>query len=93
MIEACQSVSSALCDAAASGDSVSLGFVENAADLWDMQEIRPWTDPGPLGFGPDGSLMGARTVAQARLGNIVLVVGLAPLIRERAQLPEEEAAE
>jgi hypothetical protein len=92
VVEACQAVSSALCDAVESSDPGQVGFVENAADLWDIQEIRPWTDPEPLGLAPDGTLMGARTAAQARLGNIVLVVGLAPMIRERAQVPDEEAA-
>jgi len=92
--EACQAVSSAMCDGVTSVDpGQPFRFVENAGDLWDIQEIRPWTDPEPLGLAPDGTLMGARTAAQARLGNIVLVVGLAPMIRERSQVPDEEAAE
>ncbi len=92
VVGACENVSSALCDAAQSVDPGQLRFVEEASDLWDIQEIRPWTDPEPLGLAPDGTLMGARTAAQARLGNIVLVVGLAPMIRERSQIPEEEVA-
>jgi hypothetical protein len=94
VVEACQTISSALCDGVQSVDpGQPFQFVENAADLWDIQQIRPWTDPEPLGLAPDGTLMGARTAAQARLGNIVLVVGLAPMIRDRSQVPDDEAAE
>jgi hypothetical protein len=94
VLEACGATSSSVCAAAASTEpSQTFRFVESAEDLWGIQEFRPWTDPEPIGLAADGTLMGARTAARARLGNVILVVGIAPMIRERSQISEEDAAE
>lgn len=96
VLEGCGATSgeSLLCQAVA--DTTRSGpfrFVDSPEDLWDVEELRPWTDPTPLQVTPDGSLVGARTVARSRLGNIVVAVAFSPIIRERAQLDSTQAAE
>ena len=91
VLEACGQTVSPVCDAArAAVPGGPYRFVEAAEDLWDVEELRPWSEPGPLRLGPDGAVVGARTAAQARLGNIRVAVAVAPIIRERSALPEEE---
>lgn len=90
--EACETESGVVCDALAS-PRPGLRFVDEAADLWDVEQIRPWTDPTGLGVGPTGQLQGARTAARSRLGNVVVEVGLSPLLRPREELDSAEAAE
>lgn len=93
VLEACASQSSPLCDAArAAGSSGAFRFVDAAEDLWDIEELRPWTEAGPLRAGPDGSILGARTASSARLGNVVVTVALGTIIRNRESLPEAEVA-
>jgi len=93
VLEACQSESSPVCDAARETEPAGRYlFVENAMDLWDVSEFRPWTDPGPLRMGSDGQIMGARTIAYARQGNVVVTVALSPLLQQRANLTPEELA-
>lgn len=94
VLAACEGVESPICSAAAPTEPDGVfRFVDSAEDLWDVQEIRPWSPPGPLQVAPDGSLAGARTVAFARHGNIVITVAFAPLIQPRSQIDEEQAAE
>lgn len=93
VVEACVSQSSPLCDAArATGPSSVFRFVDAAEDLWDLEELRPWSEAGPLQAGPDGSIGGARTASRARHGNIIITVGLGTIIRDRGSLPEAEVA-
>jgi hypothetical protein len=98
VLEACKTQKSPLCEAArAKPDSLGqrssqFRFVEAPQDLWDVEELRPWTTPGPIQVGPDGSLVGARTSARVRHGNIVVAVSLAPMIRDRAQLDSTQIA-
>ncbi len=87
VLEACAGSTSNLCQAAA--DTATGGeyrFVDSAEDLWDIEEYRAWSTPEPLQGAPDGALMGARTAALARRGNVVLSVAVGPLIRNRSEL-------
>ncbi len=96
VMEECRATSSdsQVCAAAADTTQNALfRFVNAANDLWNIEELRPWSDPGPLQVAQDGSLVGARTAARSRLGNVVVAVALAPLIRERTQVDSAQAAE
>jgi hypothetical protein len=94
VLEACAATPSPVCDAAAAQEGEgSGGFVESPEALWDIEQYRPWTQPTPLQPGPNGGLIGARTSARARRGNIVFSLSLAPLFRQRSELSEEEVAE
>ncbi|HSG06923.1 MAG TPA: hypothetical protein VLA36_01105 [Longimicrobiales bacterium] len=94
VIEACSEITSDLCDAAKGSEPQdAYRFVDAPSDIWDVEDYRPWTEPTGLQAAPDGSLTGARTAARGRKGNIVLIVGLAPIIRPRASITPEEAAE
>jgi len=93
VLEACESTSSPVCDAARGSDPENrFRFVERAEDLWDHQELRTWTSPGRLQVSPNGQLGGARTVATTRMGNLLVSVAFAPLLRDRAELTPEAAA-
>ncbi|NJD19284.1 MAG: hypothetical protein FIA95_08405 [Gemmatimonadetes bacterium] len=94
VLEACAGSGSRLCRAAA--DTVPQGayrFVNDAADLWDVEDYRPWTTPEPLQATQGGGLAGARSAAQARRGNVVLGVALAPLLRTREELDSAQIAQ
>jgi hypothetical protein len=94
VLETCAGSDSSLCRAAA--DTVPQGsfrFVENAADLWDVEDYRPWTTAEPLQGTAQGGLTGARTAAQGRRGNVVVGVALAPLLRTRAELDSTQIAQ
>ncbi len=96
VLEECRATSSDSQVCAAAADTAQGGlfrFVDHPEDLWDIEELRPWTDPGPLQVTQDGSLVGARTAARSRLGNVVIAVALAPMIRERAQVDSVQAAD
>lgn len=96
VMEECRATSSdsQVCAAAADTTQNALfRFVNAPEDLWNIEELRPWSDPGPLRVAQDGSLVGARTAARSRLGNVVVGVALAPLIRERSQVDSAQAAE
>jgi len=94
VIEACETEEGPVCDAAA--DTVPIPgyrFVDSPDALWDVEELRPWTQPGALEIAPNGAITGARTVAFGRHGNLVLTVAFAPLIVDRSTLSEEEIAD
>jgi hypothetical protein len=100
VLEACKTTpGSPLCAAAktkpdtTAPDTAQFRFVNAANDLWDIEQMEPWSDPGPLQAGPNGSLVGARTMARARRGNIIVAVALAPLFRERSALDSAEVAQ
>ena len=92
VLEACATNSGPLCDEAAQEPSEAsrFRFVDSPEAIWDVQEIRPWTNPTPLQATPDGQLDGARTIGFARSGNIVVSVAFSPLIRDREELTPEE---
>ena len=94
VLEACAGRESPLCRAAA--DTATQGqfrFVNNGEDIWDVEDYRPWSTPEPLQGTAEGALVGARTAALARRGNVVLSLGLAPLIRNRSELDSASVAE
>lgn len=94
VLEACETEESPVCDAAAdTAGAPGYSFVDSPEHLWDVQELRPWSQPSGLQVAPDGTLTGARTIAFARHGNVVLTVAFSPLIMERDALSEEAAAE
>lgn len=96
VLEACRASSSDAQVCAAAADTTQRApfrFVNAPEDLWNIEELRPWTDPGPLQVSRDGTLVGARTAARSRLGNVVIAVALAPIIQERGQVDSTRAAE
>jgi hypothetical protein len=96
VLEACEAGSGKICDAAAgtpAEGAPQFRFVESPEDVWDIQEMRPWTLPGPLRAGPNGQLDGARTIGFARAGNVVVSVAFSPLLRDREGLSPEESAQ
>jgi hypothetical protein len=96
VLEACQTEASEspLCqDARTTEPRGRFAFVENAPDLWDVEELRPWSEPAQLYRTPDGALAGARTATRTRRGNLMLALGLEPMLRARSTLSAEELAE
>lgn len=92
--EACASSGGPVCDALAEPTSsdATIRFVDTAAAVWDIEQLRPWTTPTPLRPGPNGQLDGARTIGFARVGNVVVSVAFAPLLRGRESTPEADLA-
>lgn len=94
VLEACETASSPVCEAARSRESSeSFRFVDDAADLWNVEQLRPWSEPSRLRPTPDGGLGGARTASRAGRGNLTLDVSLEAMIRPREALSEEQLAE
>lgn len=94
VLEVCETVSGAVCDAVREAEPTGrFRFVDDAVDLWDIEQLRPWSQPIPLQPSPDGGLGGARTSALVRRGNVTLVVGVEPLIQARTEVTEELATE
>lgn len=94
VLEACDTVDSPVCEPARSGSGDGeWRFVEAGADLWDVEQLTPWSEPAPLARTPDGGLAGGRTAGSVRRGNVRLMVGLGYMLRPRAELSEEEIRE
>jgi hypothetical protein len=91
VVDVCGTDDSALCNAARqpAAEGVPFRFVDAADEVWDVQELRPWTSPGPIRFGAAG-LEGARTLGYARVGNVVLTAAVAALLREGATVTAAE---
>lgn len=91
VLERCGTATSPVC-AAARDTMATPGpnrFVGDAASIWDVQELRAWTTPGPLSVNAAGQLGGARTVGNTRLGNVLVSVAFTPLLQERSELSAE----
>lgn len=90
VLEACERASGAICeDARLPADEPSrFQFVDDASAMWEMQEVRPWTQPAPVRPGPNG-LTGGRTVGFTRVGNVVATVAFTAIILPREQIPPE----
>ncbi len=94
VVEACQGVDSPVCtEAREAGAPGRFRFVEAPEDLWDMEQLRPWTDPTPLLPSPEGGLGGGQTGTLLRRGNLTLVLSLETILQDRSQVDPEEAAE
>lgn len=94
VLEACQGVSSPVCEAARSEEPVgAFRFVDDAALLWDIERIRPWAAPERLQPTPEGAIGGARTEVSAQRGNLSLTLALETMLRPRSEISAEEAAE
>lgn len=100
VLQACKAIpGSPLCAAARRkpdtipSDTAQFRFVNAANDLWGIEQLRPWTDPAPLQAGPGGSLIGGRTMARARRGNIIVAVALAPLFKDRSKMDSTQVAQ
>ena len=93
VLERCGTDTSSVCEAARDTAASPAGyrFVEAPESIWDVQELRAWTAPGPLGVTPDGQLGGGRTVGATRLGNVVVNVAFTPWLQERSALTPETA--
>lgn len=92
VLEACETTDSPVC-AAARAEGEERGpyrFVDSPENLWDVQEMRPWTSPAPLTISEDGQIGGARTVGYARNGNLTLTLAFAPLLGDRESFSPEE---
>ncbi len=95
VLEACEDDdASTVCREAGGGDVDGVyRFVEVAEDLWDVEQLRPWTNPSGIGPRPDGGLGGASTGTVARRGNVRLALAVEPILLERSEVGPEEAAE
>ena len=91
VLEACADVESELCDivAAPSPDEAFYRFVDTPEEIWELRELRRWTEPMPLQVGPTG-LDGARTIGYARVGNVVVTAAFAPVLRSRSEIRPAE---
>jgi len=90
-VEACAGLTSRVCDAARDSTlAAPFRFIDSAAFLWDRQEFRPWTSPGPLQVSPTGQLSGARTVGATRVGNVAVSLAFSPVLRARSELSPEQ---
>ncbi len=91
VLDACETSDSPVCDAARTTEPrAPYRFVDDPADLWEVQEVRPWTSPTPLTVTPNGRLGGARTTGYARNGNLTLSLAFAPLIGDREEFTPEQ---
>lgn len=91
VIEACEETSSPVCEPARDPSVDSpYRFVNAPSDLWEVEELRPWTSPTSLGVTEDGQVGGARTVGYARSGNITLTAAFAPLLGSRDDFTPEQ---
>ena len=92
VLEACETAAGPICEEAAADPSQAsrFRFVDSPESVWEIQELRPWTNATPLQPDPTGQLGGAQTVGYARVGNVVVTVGFTPLLRDRAETPPED---
>jgi len=93
VLETCGATESPVCDAARDSARVdpTYRFVATPEDLWDLQELRPWTAPGALTVAPTGQMAGARTVGATRIGNVAVTIAFSPWLQRRADLTPEAA--
>jgi hypothetical protein len=92
VLEECEGLSGAMCQAAAEPPSPTspFRFVDEAEVMWEIQEIRPWTSPTGLMLDPNGQLDGARTFVYSRIGNVIVTVAFSPLLLDTASVTPEQ---
>ena len=94
VLQACGNAETLVCNAARSNEPQGqIRFVDEPGDIWDVEEYGPWSQPGPIRLTEDGELLGARTSARVRRGNVALQLSVAPLILLREELEEEQVAD
>lgn len=96
VLEACDGTEGPVCAEARNPEEGVAGryrFVDAPEDLWDMEQLRPWTDPSSLLPSPEGGVGGAQTGTLIRRGNLTLVLSLEPLIQDRSLVDQAEAAD
>lgn len=93
VLEACEGESGAICEDARqpASEVTRFRFVDSPESIWEIEEIRPWTQPSALRPGPNG-LDGGRTVGYTRVGNVVASVAFTPMLTPREQTPPEVLA-
>jgi hypothetical protein len=94
VLQACQTSGPSPVCAAARDTTTKNGpfrFVDSADMLWEVQDFRAWSAPGPLEVDDSGQLGGARTAGLTRTGNIVVSVTFRPLLRRRDEMSAAEA--
>jgi len=93
VLEACATAVSPVCEPARNpGTESRYRFVDHPLDLWEVEEVRPWTTATPLGITANGQLGGARTMGYARNGNLTLTLQFAPLFGTRDDFTPEQIA-
>ncbi|MDZ7778827.1 MAG: hypothetical protein U5R14_02680 [Gemmatimonadota bacterium] len=91
VVEECENTSSPVCEPARDPSLDSpYRFVNAPSDLWEVEELRPWTSPTSLGVREDGQVGGARTVGYARSGNVTLTAAFSPLLGSRDDFTPEQ---
>lgn len=92
--DACADASGPICDQAGlpAGEAANFRFVDTGESVWEIQESRPWTVPGPLQPNADGQLGGGRTIGYARVGNVAMSLSFSPLFLNREDVSAEELA-
>ena len=96
VLEACDGTEGPVCAEARNPERAGAGryrFVDAPEDLWDMEQLRPWTEPSSLLPSPEGGLGGAQTGTLVRRGNLTLVLSLETLIQDRSLMDQAEAAD
>ncbi|TVP75203.1 MAG: hypothetical protein EA352_08820 [Gemmatimonadales bacterium] len=89
--EACGDADSSLCRAVRQDEPTPrFRFVDEGAQLWDIQGGRPWSMPERVSVQPSGELGGARVRASAQRGNATILLTLETLILDRGTLSDEE---
>jgi hypothetical protein len=91
--EVCAGATTPLCtEARASTANGRFRFVDLPEDIWGVETLRLWTAPTRLGVSVSGGLSGASTNATVVRGNVALVVGIEPIVQEKATAAPEDLA-
>lgn len=92
VLEACGGAGIPVCAAARDTARGRFRFVDRAEDMWDVESLTPWVQPQRLAPQPSGGLGGAKTEVVAQRGNLMVGLGLEPMIRDRAQIGAQDVA-
>jgi len=94
VLEACttDTDTGALCEEAGRPPAATdrFRFVDTPESVWEVQELRPWTDPTPIQPNQTGQLDGARTIGYVRVGNVVVTVAFSPMLKDRTEVTPAE---
>jgi len=94
VLEACGDAGGPLCESARAEEPIGpFRFVDDPATLWDIEQLRFWSEPSALRPTPDGGLAGARTATMVRRGNVSGAIGVEAMIQSRSAMTPEQAEE